>query len=50
MELFFDDSHKNVNGDGDPDLSLDCILGGSVKRLDPKVLFDPFEEGYGDLV
>jgi hypothetical protein len=42
--LFLDDSYREVNGDGDPDLSFDGILGGSIKRFDAKVLFDPFEK------
>src|SRR6266496_405011 len=28
----------------DPDLSLHCILAGTVESLDPQVLLDPFEE------
>jgi hypothetical protein len=46
--LFLDDGYQDVNGDGNPDLSFDGILGGSIKRFDAKVLFDPFEK-YFDL-
>ena len=31
-------------GDGNPNLSFHGVLGSTVKRLDPKILFDPFEE------
>ena len=44
MELLFDNGHENINGDGDPDLRLDGVFGGSVKGFDPKMLFDPLEE------
>ena len=44
MHLLFDNGYHHVNGDGDPNLGFDSILGGSVKRFDSKVLFDPFEE------
>ena len=40
------DRDQYVNGDRSPDLSLDCILTGAVKGLDPQVLFDPFEEQF----
>ena len=44
MEALFHDGNQDVNGDGDPYLSLDRILGGAVKTFDPKMLLDPFEE------
>ena len=44
IEAFLYDGNQDVNGDGNPDLRLDCILGGSVKPLDPEMLFDPLEE------
>jgi len=44
MQLFFDNGHQHINGDCYPDLSLDGILGGPIKRFDTKMLFDPFEE------
>ena len=46
MHLLFDNGHQHVNGNGDPNLDLDSILGGSVKRFDTKVLLDPFEEQF----
>jgi len=46
VHLFFDDGHQHVNGDCCPDLSLDGILGGSIKCFDSKVLLDPFEEEF----
>ncbi len=44
MKFLFDDGHKGINGDGNPNLSLDGILGCSKKGLDPEMLFDPFEK------
>ena len=44
LQGFLHDGHKNINGDGDPDLSFDCILGGAIKGLDPEMLLDPFEK------
>ncbi len=44
METLSDDGHEDVDGDGDPDLGFDGILGGTVEALDPQVLLDPFEE------
>jgi hypothetical protein len=46
MQLFLDNGHQHVNGDCYPDLGLDCILGGSIKCFDSKMLFDPFEEEF----
>jgi len=43
-QTLLDDSYQHVDGDGDPDLGLDRILGGTIKCLDPQVLLDPFEE------
>jgi len=37
----FNNRGEDVDGDGNPDLRLDSVLGGSVKSLDPKVLLDP---------
>ena len=45
-ELLLDDRHQHIYGDGNPDLSFHGVLGSSVKRLDPKILFDPFEEEF----
>jgi len=47
VKLFFDNGHQHVNGNCYPDLGIDGILGGSVKRFDTKVLkvlFGPLEE------
>jgi hypothetical protein len=44
VHLFFDNGHQHVNSDCNPDLGLDGILGGPIKRFDTKVLLDPFEE------
>jgi hypothetical protein len=44
--LFFDDGDQHVDRDGDPDLRLHCILGGSVEAFDTKVLFDPLEKEF----
>ena len=46
FELLLDDGHEHVDGDGDPDLSLDGILGSAEEGLDAKVLLDPFEEQF----
>ena len=42
--MFFDNGYEHVDGDGDPDLRFDRVFGGAIKRFDPQVLFDPFEE------
>jgi len=39
-------SHQHINGDGDPDLRFDRILGGAIEGLDPEMLLDPFEEQF----
>ena len=44
MYLFFGKGYQHVNRNCNPDLGLDGILGGPVKRFDTKVLLDPFEE------
>ena len=45
-QAFADDSHQDVNRDGDPDLGLHGVLAGTEERLDPKVLLNPFEEEF----
>ena len=40
-EALLDDGRKHINRDRDPNLCLHRILRGSVKCLDPQVLFDP---------
>ena len=42
------DRQQAVVCDGRPHLRLHRVLGRSIKRLDPQVLFDAFEE-YLDL-
>jgi len=42
--LFFDDGHKDIHGDGNPDLGFHGILRGPIKSLDAEMLLDPFEE------
>jgi hypothetical protein len=44
VPLLFDNRHQEVSADGDPDLSLDRVLRGAIKRVDLEVAFDPFEE------
>jgi len=44
FQLLFDDGHKDINGDGDPDLGFHRILRSPVKNLDAEMLLDPFEE------
>lgn len=41
FQFLLDNGDENINTDSDPDLGLHCVLGGSIKRLDSKVLFDP---------
>ncbi len=43
-EAFSDDGDEQLDGDGDPDLGLDRVLGSAEERLDAQVLFDPLEE------
>ena len=44
FQTFFEYRDQHVCADRDPNLRLDCILAGTQKGLDPKVLLDPFEE------
>ena len=44
VETFLDDGDQDVDGDSDPDLRLDGVLGGAEEALDAQVLLDPFEE------
>src|SRR6266705_5379874 len=46
MKALFDDRHEQVDGDGDPDLSLHGILGGTEEGLDAEVLLDPLEKEF----
>ena len=46
MESSLDDGYEDVNRDCDPDLRLDCVLGGTEEDLDSEVLFYPLEEKF----
>lgn len=46
MRRFFDDGDEQVDGDGDPDLGFDGVLGIAEKAFDAEVLFDPPEEQF----
>lgn len=46
VETFFDDGDEHVDGDGDPDLGFDGILGIAEEAFDAEVLFDPPEEQF----
>jgi len=46
MKSFLENGNQHVNGNGDPDLRLDGVLGRAVEGLDPQVLLDPFEEEF----
>src|SRR4030042_2774105 len=46
LQLLLDDCHQHINADRDPDLGLHGVRGGTIKGLDPQVLFDPFEEQF----
>ena len=44
MQAFLGNGDQHVCADRDPDLRLDRVLVGAIKRLDAQVLFDPFEK------
>ena len=44
MKTFFHNSNQHVDGYGDPNLGLHCVLGGAIEGFDSQVLLDPFEE------
>src|SRR4051794_26109824 len=46
MKTLLDDRHEQVDGDRDPDLSLDGVLGSAEEGLDAEMLLDPFEEEF----
>ena len=46
MEQLLGNSKQQVIADGNPYLREDCILAGSVERLNVQMLFDPFEETF----
>jgi len=45
-QLFLDDGDQGKNCDRHPDLRPHRVLGGSVERLDPQVLFDPSKKQF----
>jgi len=45
-QVFLENRHQDVNRDRNPDLGLDGILRGSIKRFDAKMLLNPFEEQF----
>ena len=46
FQFFLDNGDENISTDSDPNLSLHCVLGSSIKGLDSKVLFDPLEKEF----
>lgn len=45
-QVLLDNRHERVNRDGHPYLRPHGILRRSVKRLDPKIIFNPAEEQF----
>ncbi len=46
FQFFLDNGDEHIGTDSDPDLGFHRVLGGSIKRLDSKVLFDPLEKEF----
>ena len=46
MQAFFGNGDQNLSADRDPDLRLDRVLVGAIKRLDSQVLLDRFEKQF----
>ncbi len=46
MQAFLGNGDQHVSADRDPDLRLDRVLVGAIKRLDAQVLLDPFEKQF----
>ena len=46
MQAFLGNGDQHVSADRDPDLRLDRVLVGAIKRLDTQVRLDPFEEQF----
>src|SRR5487761_638397 len=44
MEPLFENGHQDIGRDGDPNLGLHGVLGGTVESFDAQVLLDPLEE------
>ena len=49
MQAFFGNGDQHVSAYRNPDLRLDRVLVGAIKRLDAQVLLDPFEQ-LGDIL
>ena len=46
MQPLFEDGHKHVDRDGDPDLRPHRVWARSDEPLDAQMLLDPFEEEF----
>ena len=46
MQAFLGNGDQHVSADCNPDLRLDRVLVGAIKRLDAQVLLDPFEKQF----
>jgi len=46
MQAFLGNGDQHVSADCNPDLRLDRVLVGAIKRLDSQVLLDPFEKQF----
>ena len=46
MQAFLGNGDQQISADRDPDLRLDRVLVGTIKRLDAQVLLDPFEKQF----
>jgi len=46
MQAFLGNGDQHVGADCDPDLRLDRVLVGAIKRLDAQMLLDPFEKQF----
>lgn len=44
MQTFFQQSHQQVNRDGNPDLGAHGVFGSAIEGLDAQMLFEPFKE------
>ena len=45
-KLFFENGDQDIDGDGDPNLSLNTVGRGTEETFDAQVLLDPFEEKF----
>jgi hypothetical protein len=46
VQAFLGNGDQHVGADCDPDLRLDRVLVGAIKRLDAQMLLDPFEKQF----